>query len=95
MRIPGRIKSWTYPPCGCHQRPHGPYFPGLQQNQELKALVARVKEEAPLYDFVSEDAIRHRVWMIGARSMVGAVEAAFAAIPGTYIADGHHRLPPL
>ena len=26
--------------------------------------------------FVSEDAIRHRVWMIGARSMVGAVEAA-------------------
>ena len=53
--------------------------------------MARVKEEAPLYDFVSEDAIRHRVWMIGARSMVEAVEAAFAAIPGTYIADGHHR----
>ena len=40
---------------------------------------------------MSEDAIRHRVWMIGARSMVEAVEAAFAAIPGTYIADGHHR----
>ena len=69
----------------------GPIFLAYRQNQELKALVARVKEEAPLYDFVSEDAIRHRVWMIGARSMVGAVEAAFAAIPGTYIADGHHR----
>ena len=69
----------------------GPIFLAYRQNQELKALVARVKEEAPLYDFVSEDAIRHRVWMIGARSMVEAVEAAFAAIPGTYIADGHHR----
>ena len=69
----------------------GPIFLAYRQNQELKALVARVKEDAPLYDFVSEDAIRHRVWMIGARSMVGAVEAAFAAIPGTYIADGHHR----
>ena len=69
----------------------GPIFLAYRQNQELKALVAQVKEEAPLYDFVSEDAIRHRVWMIGARSMVEAVEAAFAAIPGTYIADGHHR----
>ena len=54
-------------------------------------MVAQVKEEAPLYDFVSEDAIRHRVWMIGARNMVRAVEDAFAAIPATYIADGHHR----
>jgi len=69
----------------------GPIFLAYRQNQELKALVAQVKEEAPLYDFVSEDAIRHRVWMIGARNMVRAVEDAFAAIPATYIADGHHR----
>ena len=69
----------------------GPIFLAYRQNQELKALVAQVKEEVPLYDFVSEDAIRHRVWMIGARNMVRAVEDAFAAIPATYIADGHHR----
>lgn len=69
----------------------GPIFLAYRQNQELKALVARVKEEAPLYDFVSEDAIRHRVWMIGARNLVQAVEDAFATIPATYIADGHHR----
>ena len=29
----------------------GPIFLAYRQNQELKALVARVKEEAPLYDF--------------------------------------------
>ena len=69
----------------------GPIFLAYRQNQELKALVAQVKEEAPLYDFVSEDAIRHRVWVIGDRAMVGAVQDAFAQIPATYIADGHHR----
>lgn len=69
----------------------GPIFLAYRQNQELKDLVARVKEDAPLYDFVSEDGIRHKVWMIGARNLVQAVEDAFAAIPATYIADGHHR----
>ena len=28
---------------------------------------------------------------IGDRAMVGAVQDAFAQIPATYIADGHHR----
>ena len=43
----------------------GPRFLAYRQNQELKALVARVRAEAPLSDFVSEDASRARGWMIG------------------------------
>lgn len=69
----------------------GPIFLAYRQSGSLKSLVAQVKEEAPLYDFVSEDGIRHRVWSIGDRDRVAAVEKAFEEIPATYIADGHHR----
>ena len=69
----------------------GPIFLAYRQNHSLKSLVSLVKEETPLYDFVSEDGIRHRVWTIGGRDRVKAVEKAFEEIPATYIADGHHR----
>lgn len=80
----------------------GPIFLAYRQNQVLKEIVAQVTEGKPLYDFVSEDGIGHRVWRIageagcqepytGGRGLVQAIEAAFASIPATYIADGHHR----
>ncbi len=84
MRIPGRIKLDRIRHVDTTNAHTGPIFLAYRQNQELKALVARVKEEAPLYDFVSEDAIRHRVWMIGARSMVEAVEAALQPYRALY-----------
>ena len=40
---------------------------------------------------MSDDGIRHRVWRIDGADRTDAIEAAFAAIPSTYIADGHHR----
>ena len=49
------------------------------------------KAKPVLYDFVSDDGIRHRVWKIDDPAQTAAIEAAFAAIPATYIADGHHR----
>ena len=51
----------------------------------------QAKKEKALYDFVSEDGIRHRVWKIGDPGMVKAVEEAFEKLPAAYIADGHHR----
>lgn len=33
--------------------------------KRLKELVALAKEENPLYNFISEDGIRHRVWKSG------------------------------
>ena len=73
----------------------GPIFLAYRQNQELKALVARVKEEAPLYDFVSEDAIRHRVWMIGARSMVGPWRLLLQPYRALILQTATTGLPPL
>lgn len=69
----------------------GPIFLAYRQNTALKEIVAEEKTKPPLYDFVSDDGIRHRVWRIDGADRTDAIEAAFAAIPSTYIADGHHR----
>lgn len=69
----------------------GPIFLAYRQNETLKAIVAEEKAKPVLYDFVSDDGIRHRVWKIDDPVQTAAIEAAFAAIPATYIADGHHR----
>ena len=69
----------------------GPIFLAYRQNTVLKEIVAEEKTKPALYDFVSDDGIRHRVWRIDGADRTDAIEAAFAAIPSTYIADGHHR----
>ena len=69
----------------------GPIFLAYRQNIALKEIVAEEKTKSALYDFVSDDGIRHRVWRIDGADRTDAIEAAFAAIPSTYIADGHHR----
>ena len=69
----------------------GPIFLAYRQNETLKAIVAEEKAKPVLYDFVSDDGIRHRVWKIDDPAQTAAIEAAFATIPATYIADGHHR----
>lgn len=68
-----------------------PIFLAYRQNIALKEIVAEEKTKPALYDFVSDDGIRHRVWRIDGADRTDAIEAAFAAIPSTYIADGHHR----
>lgn len=70
----------------------GPIFLAYRQNEAVKRIVAGVKGSGqPVYDFVSEDGIGHRVWMIEDREQEGALGRAFAGIGATYIADGHHR----
>lgn len=69
----------------------GPIFLAYRQNETLKTIVAEEKAKPALYDFISDDSIRHRVWKIDDTAQTKAIEAAFAAIPAAYIADGHHR----
>ena len=69
----------------------GPIFLAYRQNTALKEIVAEEKTKPALYDFVSDGGIRHRVWQIDGADRTDAIEAAFTAIPSTYIADGHHR----
>lgn len=70
----------------------GPIFLTYRQNPELERIVRGAKESGPLYDFISEDDIRHQVWKIAADSEWGQkIGEAFSMIGRVYIADGHHR----
>lgn len=69
----------------------GPIFLAYRSNETVERIVTEAKKQEPLYDFVSEDGIRHRVFAIREDDRIQAVQDAFAAIGEIYIADGHHR----
>lgn len=69
----------------------GPIFLAYRANDALNEIVHAETKREPLYDFVSEDGIGHRVWAVDGQYTVRAIEALFDKIPATYIADGHHR----
>ena len=66
----------------------GPVFTAYRDDAAVTALVNAKTREKPLHDFTAPDGVRHTVWRIpGGAEWV----KAFAAVPATYIADGHHR----
>lgn len=69
----------------------GPIFLAYRANAIIREVVARTKAKAPLYDFVSEDNIKHTVWKVSEKSENSAIQLAFSEINEIYIADGHHR----
>lgn len=69
----------------------GPIFLAYRTSDVLRELTAEVKRQVPVYDFVSEDGVGHRVWVIGDEGKVETIHKSFSEIPAVYIADGHHR----
>lgn len=69
----------------------GPIFLAFRSNKEIDEFLARKTSEKPYYDFVSEDGITHKVWLVDDYSEIESVEGFFAAMNAIYIADGHHR----
>ena len=46
----------------------------------------------PTYDFVAEDGISHRIWVVNDDQTIASITDIFIKeVPCTYIADGHHR----
>lgn len=69
----------------------GPIFLAYRANEVINEVVERTKKMPALYDFISDDNIRHAVWKISATEDVKSVCDAFESINSIYIADGHHR----
>ena len=69
----------------------GPIFLVYRSVEEINRIVRKEKEKTPVYDFTSPDGITHRAWVISDSNVIEKMEQAFAAVPTTYIADGHHR----
>lgn len=45
----------------------------------------------PLYDFMNEDHITHRIYAVSEKEQIDYLIKCFAQIKALYIADGHHR----
>jgi uncharacterized protein (DUF1015 family) len=46
----------------------------------------------PVYDFIADDNIQHKVWIIDEDRTIHSITKLFQTkVPCTYIADGHHR----
>ena len=69
----------------------GPIFLAYRQNQTIADCLKEVKKKAPIFDFAAPDGIIHRGWRIDEEEKIHVITDAFAKIPETYIADGHHR----
>lgn len=70
----------------------GPIFLAYHGREDINVIVEGWKKaNKPVYDFVSEDGIRHRVWVIDGDEAISRLNKLFEGLDATYIADGHHR----
>ena len=69
----------------------GPVFLVYPAQAVVDDLVRRQTALPPEIDFVAPDSVRHSTWTITEPGAIPALQAAFAALPRLYIADGHHR----
>lgn len=66
----------------------GPVFLTYRGREEIDALVDEAASTEPVFDFSSEDGIRHTGWRI---TDAAPFLEAFGPVPAFYVADGHHR----
>lgn len=70
----------------------GPIFLCYRENRLLSDLVEKVKEmDEPVYDFISSDNVRNRVFVISDLEETETICRIFTTVKSVYIADGHHR----
>ena len=69
----------------------GPIYLAYRARHAIREVIAVKKQEEALYDFTSEDGIRHRVFVIDAPEQIEIIRSEFADTNEIYIADGHHR----
>ena len=70
----------------------GSAFLAYRHNDTLQALIERIAEQEPLYDFVADvDGFRHTLWLIDAPTDLETITREFGKMDALYIADGHHR----
>lgn len=50
-----------------------------------------MNEHVPIYDFSTDDGVRHAVWAIDDNKVIDNFVHEFAQIKELYVADGHHR----
>jgi uncharacterized protein (DUF1015 family) len=69
-----------------------PVFFAYPAVAEIDQIVAGITaSRKPEYDFVANDGFGHHFWLVDDRNTIDKLVELFAAVPATYVADGHHR----
>lgn len=68
----------------------GPVFLTCRDSDTIGQIMDAARQCPALFDFIAPDGITHQVWRV-ADNQTASLQRAFAALPTTYIADGHHR----
>ena len=69
-----------------------PVFLSYPRVTSIDERVNDLKTKDPIYDFIADDGIRHRLWVVDQDHDIQDIEAAFnLEVSSIYIADGHHR----
>ncbi|WP_296557970.1 DUF1015 family protein [uncultured Acetobacterium sp.] len=70
----------------------GPIFMTYRAQETINEMVESwQKEQAPIYDFVADDGITHRAWVVDDEAVINGLVEKFGQVESLYIADGHHR----
>lgn len=69
----------------------GPVMLTYLARSAIDAIVESVQRGEVACDFVADDGIRHRLWVVSDPSVVAALRSEFAQVDALYVADGHHR----
>ena len=68
-----------------------PVFFAYPTHDELEIFIDSLLDAAPALDFLADDGIYHRLWVVSDPSILEKLVAYFAQVPSSYVADGHHR----
>ncbi|MBU4440654.1 MAG: DUF1015 family protein [Acetobacterium sp.] len=70
----------------------GPIFLTYRAQDAINEMIdAWRKANEPVYDFVSDDGITHRAWVVDDEAIINGLIEKFSNVESLYIADGHHR----
>lgn len=70
----------------------GLVFLVYRAQEAIDRIVDGIVQEAPEYDFVFDNGVRHLAWVVSDEKRVEAIQREFLRVDALYIADGHHRV---
>ena len=69
----------------------GPVFLTYHAKESINEIVNKIQKQEPIYDFTSNDGIKHTIWKIDNTKIIERVQSEFNDLDHLYISDGHHR----
>ena len=69
----------------------GPILMAYRAKASINSIIESETEKNPVYDFYSDNGVKHTVWIIDNADTIDRIQHEFKSVESLYIADGHHR----